>query len=57
MQFSRTRLSEILQLPAEHLLVFHRDLPPAGLRRANWLEHPFLVSQMSRDLAFRSNCA
>jgi type IV secretion system protein VirD4 len=36
---------EILQLPAEHLLVFHRDLPPAGLQRANWLEHAALVSR------------
>ena len=36
---------EILQLPAEHVLVFHRDLPPAGLNRANWLEHAALVSR------------
>jgi type IV secretion system protein VirD4 len=38
---------EILQLPAEHVLVFHRDLPPAGLWRANWLEHPVLVGRQS----------
>ncbi len=36
---------EVLQLAAEHILVFHRDLPPAGLSRANWLEHPALVSR------------
>jgi type IV secretory pathway TraG/TraD family ATPase VirD4 len=36
---------EILQLPAEHVLVFHRELPPAGLWRADWREHAALVSR------------
>jgi type IV secretion system protein VirD4 len=38
---------DILQLPAEHVLVFHRDLPPAGLWRGNWLEHAVLVGRQS----------
>jgi type IV secretion system protein VirD4 len=36
---------QVLQLPAEHVLAFHRELPPARLRRANWLEHPALVAR------------
>jgi type IV secretion system protein VirD4 len=36
---------EVLQLGAETVLVFHRDLPPARLDRANWLEHPALVAR------------
>ncbi len=31
---------DILQMPAEAVLAFHRDLPPTRLHRANWLEHP-----------------
>jgi type IV secretory pathway TraG/TraD family ATPase VirD4 len=36
---------EILQMPQESVLAFHRDLPPARLRRANWLEHEALISR------------
>jgi type IV secretory pathway TraG/TraD family ATPase VirD4 len=27
---------DVLQLPAEHVLVFHRDQPPARAQRADW---------------------
>jgi type IV secretory pathway TraG/TraD family ATPase VirD4 len=27
---------DVLQLPAEHVLVFHRDQPPARAARADW---------------------
>ena len=33
---------EVLQLPAQQVIAFHRDLPPALLDRANWLEQPAL---------------
>jgi type IV secretory pathway TraG/TraD family ATPase VirD4 len=36
---------EVLQLPAHQIIVFHRDLPPALLDRANWLEHPALQAR------------
>jgi len=36
---------EILQMPQESVLAFHRDLPPARLRRANWLEHQALIDR------------
>jgi type IV secretion system protein VirD4 len=33
---------EVLQLPAHQVIAFHRDLPPALLDRANWLQQPAL---------------
>jgi type IV secretion system protein VirD4 len=34
---------EVLQLPAEHVLVFHRDRPPAREQRADWRGVPALA--------------
>jgi type IV secretory pathway TraG/TraD family ATPase VirD4 len=36
---------DILQMPADAVIAFHRDLPPVRLRRANWLEHSALVAR------------
>src|SRR5919202_1190290 len=36
---------EVLQLPAEEVLVFHRDRPPARARRADWRSVPALVTR------------
>jgi type IV secretion system protein VirD4 len=36
---------EILQMPQECVLAFHRDLPPSRLERANWLEHAALIGR------------
>lgn len=36
---------EVLQLPAEDMLVFHRDRPPARARRADWRAVPGLVAR------------
>jgi type IV secretory pathway TraG/TraD family ATPase VirD4 len=33
---------EVLQLPAHHVIAFHRELPPALLDRANWLQQAAL---------------
>lgn len=36
---------DILQMPAGDVIALHRDLPPARLHRASWLEHPALVAR------------
>lgn len=36
---------DVLQMPAQDIIAFHRDLPPARLQRANWIEHAALVAR------------